>query len=50
MLAVGMQIEPVAMRPPDRTDLIGFFQHDDVQTLPLHCRGTGWSRRTRTQQ
>src|SRR5216683_5787404 len=47
VLPVGMQMKPVVMPTPHRADVIGFFQHDDVQTPRLHHRGTCESRWTR---
>src|SRR6266436_7848544 len=48
MLAVRMQMKPVVVPAPHRADMIGFFQHGDVQTLRLHYRSTCEPCRART--
>jgi hypothetical protein len=46
MPAIGVQMQPVVVAPPDRADRIGFFQNDRVQTAHAHAGRSGESRRS----
>ena len=48
MVAVGMQVKPVVMPPPDRADLTGLLQHHDVKPGRAHRHGAGKPRGART--
>ena len=48
MVAVGVQMKPVVMPPPDRADLSGLLQHDDAKPGRAHRHGTSEPRRART--